>query len=312
MKKFFIRSLLFLLPLIICYAYIEIRLSQLPNTYSQKRADLERQLNDIRVLVLGPSHALHDIDPEYFSQKGYNLANASQTIFYDKALTERYLDKMPHLKLVIMDVMYYSLFARLSDSHESFRCYFYSSYWNIDEPGLSKWDIKRYSKIALYTPGKAWEFTRKNFKVDLVRNLFPNGYLQYDTTNNIKNISDLEGAKRVELYRRMMKEAYYSENMKMLTDFVSELRNRGIEVYFVTDPAYITFRKHCNPAVLAENTASINDLCKAFNCRYLDYFNDPRFDLPDFYDNDHLNFTGAEKFSKILENDIVRSVNFNR
>jgi len=311
MRRFFLKFCLFLLPLVLFFGIVELKLARLPNTYSQKKADFEKQLNDIQIIVLGPSHALHGIDPAYFSHKGYNLANASQTIFYDKEITLRYLDKLPALRLVIIPISYNSLYTQLQDSKESFRCWFYSKYWGIEYTGMSLLDLHRYSNIALYTPEKTLEFINKGFNVDLLEGLSPNGFLRYDTADCLKNISFLSGAKRVELYRRMMKEEHYTENVALLTELVSTLRKRNIQVCLITTPVFKTFAKYCEPGIFESNLAAIRDLCREHGCGYFNYFNDKRFTVTDFYDNDHLNFIGAARLSKVLDSEVVRRVRFN-
>jgi hypothetical protein len=310
MKKFLKRICLFLLPLAVVYGTLELKLESMPNTYSQKRTDFEDQLNDIQVLVLGQSHSFHGINPQYFSLKGFNLANASQTVYYDKALTLHYLDQMPKLKLVIIPIDYNSLYTQLYDSKESFRCFFYSKYWNIQSPGVKYFDSRRFSNLMRYTPEKTWDFITAGFKVNLAEGLASNGYLRYDTVDNDENISELQGIKRVELYRRMMKEEHYDEIAGMLNDLISTLRQRNINVAIVTTPVYQTFAHNCEPQVLENNIATIRTLCSTYNCRYIDYFTDPRFTKRDFYDNDHLNFIGAEKFSRILDHDFIQIISY--
>ncbi len=300
-----------MLPLLLLFGTVEVKLASMPNTYSQKRADLESQLNSIQILVLGPSHALHGIDPAAFSHKGYNLANASQSLFYDKELTLRYLDRMPALRLVLIPISYNSLYTQLQDSKENFRCWFYSKYWGIEAPGMTALDLRRYSGIALYTPQTTWEFICKGFRLDLLEGLASNGYLRYDTTDCLKNISFTLGAKRVELYRRMMKEEHYAENVELLTNLVSTLRQRNIQVCFITTPVFKTFARYCETSVFQSNLAALKDICSSHGCGYKNYFNDPRFSIKDFYDNDHLNFIGATRFSAMLDSEVISKVNFN-
>jgi len=312
MKRFFLKSGLFLLPLLLVSGFTEWQLSRMPNTYSQKRADFERQLSEMQILVLGPSHALHGIDPAVFSHKTFNLANASQTLYYDKELTLRYLDRMPALKLVLIPVSYNTLYTDLADSKESFRRWFYSRYWGIDDSGMAMLDLHRYSLIALYTPQTAFEFLIKGFKVDLTEGLSPKGYLRYDTAGCLKNISYEAGAKRVELYRRMMHEEHYQQNVDLLTSLAAALRQRNIQVCFITTPVFKTFAKYCEPSVFQANLDVLREICRLHGCGYKNYFNDPRFTIRDFYDNDHLNFIGAARFSAILDSEVVGRVTFSR
>ena len=53
----------------------------------------------------------------------------------------------------------------------------------------------------------------------------------------------------------------------------------------------------------------INQIQKEFSVPYLDYMKDARFDSLDFADPQHLSDVGAEKFTKILNEDIKKLPN---
>jgi len=131
---------------------MEYGLGKIENSYTLKKEQLESKLDLIEVLVLGSSQAARGIDPFCFTMKGYNVANISQSLYYDTRITLTYLDKMPKLKYVIINISYFSLGYQLKDCSELWRDYFYSQCWNIDYYELEKFDIKRYSKFFLYTP----------------------------------------------------------------------------------------------------------------------------------------------------------------
>jgi len=42
-----------------------------------------------------------------------------------------------------------------------------------------------------------------------------------------------------------------------------------------------------------------------YYAKYYNYYYDKRFDINDFWDNDHLNEYGAKKFSIIMKNEII-------
>jgi len=57
--------------------------------------------------------------------------------------------------------------------------------------------------------------------------------------------------------------------------------------------------------ILITNNKILDDLCNKYRCKYYDYSNDERFIKTDFIDVNHLNFVGAEKFSRIVNNEIL-------
>ena len=90
MKKFIIRLLIFLIPVIIFIGLWEYGLNQIQTSYALKRAQLESQAPKIEVLVLGPSLSLRGVNPDYFCMKGYNVANVQQSLVYDTKITLNY------------------------------------------------------------------------------------------------------------------------------------------------------------------------------------------------------------------------------
>jgi hypothetical protein len=173
MKNFILKLLLFLSPFIVVIPIWEHGLNKVSNSYSKKRQQLESVLPTAEVLVLGTSHALYGINPEYFSLKGYNAANVSQSLFYDKAITLKYLDKLTSLKFVLIDISYFSLWYQVNDGTEYWRDYFYYQFWDIKYPELKWYNVNLYSKIMLYTPQLAGAYALKDFNVDLAVNIQP-------------------------------------------------------------------------------------------------------------------------------------------
>ncbi len=109
------RTFLFAVPLLIFFLVIENRMRAIPNGYELKRQYFEMALDSIEVLVLGNSHLVQGVDPDYLGLKSFNLASQSQSYFYDKELTFRYLDKLTKLRAVIIPVDYFSFYYSLHD-----------------------------------------------------------------------------------------------------------------------------------------------------------------------------------------------------
>jgi hypothetical protein len=128
--------------------------------------------------------------------------------------------------------------------------------------------------------------------------------------NNYKKINDSVGKERVRFHDRVIirniKEFEVKRNQ--LEKMIKEYKERNIEVVLITTPVLPTYSKYCNDTIMNKNQKAINYLCKKYNCKYFNYFNDKRFEVRDFLNNDHLNFIGAKYFSKIIDREIVEPI----
>jgi hypothetical protein len=309
MKRLFIRLIIILLPFLVIFLVIEYKASRLLNSYAQKKYAVEEQAPTLNVLVLGSSHALDDINPDFFSCKGYNLSNVSQSLFYDTRLCLKYLDRMPDLKGVIITMSYFSLFYELNNLPENWRDYFYFRYYGIRFPTLSLADPKIFSYTALYTRDfiSAMMFSKLNNK-DEFGDIQPNGWKKVGAPADSVAISDSTGREHALFHHSLVRMNNLKKNVEYLRELLTELRRRNIRVCFVTTPVYQTYSKHLNPFVLHANQNIIRGLCREFSASCFNYSDDPRFPKSDFSDNDHLNVAGAEKFSRILDHDFVSKI----
>ena len=309
---FILKIFLLLLPICFLFGFAEYKLKKIPNGYNKKRELLENQLDSINVLALGASQTLFAVNPDYFSYKGFNLSNVSQSLYYDTQLTLKYIDRMKNLKCVIVSVSYYTFWYQLSDGIEKWRDYYYFHFWDIKYPELKFDDPKIYSLIMLYTPQTSLGYAKHFFNINLSENLSHNGWLKNDTIANNQNISEKSGKTRVAFHDKGRFVFRFKETTSMLDNFVKECKKRNINVVFITTPVLPTYYRYTNPEINQKNTNAINELCKKYDCKYYNYFRDERFINKDFNDNDHMNFIGAEKFSKILDTDIVSKIYSNK
>lgn len=295
-KKIIIKLLFFSIPLLFVLGYVEynLRTKHLVSSYAVKKYLFEKQLDSIEILVLGNSQMFNGVDVDCFNSKAFNLANVSQTLHYDKELTEKYLPKMPKLKTVIIGISYFSFFYEMCDIEEKWREDFYDAYFNISGCKLNK-ASKFY--VSLYQPKQAFKLALNSFEDESAKSILYNGYQPKFIQ---KQINDSEGLKRVKVHNA---ENFYfrrNEIEKKLSDFVEKLRRKNIRIVFVTTPVFNTYSKFCDSLIVSKNTNYIADLCNKYNCKYLNFFTDKRFVISDFEDNDHLKNNGARKLSKIM------------
>jgi hypothetical protein len=310
-KKFLIRLLIFTLPIILFFLVFENGLSRIKNSYNLKREYLENQLDSIEVLVFGSSQSLYGINPEYFCLKGFNLSNLTQSLWYDKRLCLKYIDRMPRLKIVILSISYFSLDEYLIDTNESWRDYYYAEFWGLKFPDMDRLDSKLYSRFFLYTPDSSINYALHSFKVNLATNLHRNGWERTDTLENYKNISDSLGQIRVSFHNEDFDNNRFQSIRNDLDSFLEILVKRGIQPIFITTPVCSTYSKFVKPEIMKRNKGVIESFCEKYHCRYFDYFQDRRFTMRDFLDNDHLNFIGSAKFSKIINTEILKPLTTN-
>jgi len=131
MRSFTIRLVVFIIPIFVLAAGIELLLRKIPNNYLYKRNYLENNTSKINTLVLGSSHSFYGLDPQYFKSPGFNAANVSQTLEYDDAIYEKYQHQLNHLKVIVLPIDYFTLYTTLHSGQEPWRVKNYEIYCKI-------------------------------------------------------------------------------------------------------------------------------------------------------------------------------------
>ncbi len=242
----------------------------------------------------------------FFRERGFNLGVIGQPLFYDIRLARKYIDRMPRLQCVIVALSYFSFGYNLEDTGESWREYYYYHFWGIDGNDIKWYDSRVVSFIALYTPKTVLRFAAHGFAVNEASTMQPNGWNRAATTDH-GVITDSLARERVKIHNILNKQSRIDGNFRDLEAFLAELRSKGIATVIVTPPVCSTYSKHVDPAAIALSQRLIDSLCARVGCTYFDYSTDKRFVFSDFQDNDHLNMAGAEKFSRILESEVLSS-----
>ena len=305
-KIFALKVLLAALPFIALFTHIEYRARHLPNTYQVKKQGFEQLKDSIAVLVLGSSHALKGIDPSLFSCTGFNFSNSSQTLIQDEGLCHRYLNELPQLKAVVLDISYISFYFDLQDSPESWRDYFYWHYYGLNDPppGLLKPETYFYS--ALYTQRVVNDifFGKLNY-IKEFGNISPYGWEITHAPEDSLAISDSIAGQLVSLHEELARPANFHRVMDHLDRLLCELEKRDIAVLMVSLPVSRPYYSQLDPVRENRIGGIIDSLRSEHPLVYRDYSRDPRFGRTDFSDCDHLDSTGAVKFSRILDEELL-------
>jgi hypothetical protein len=308
MRKFIIKSLVFISPFIPLFAWWEHGLARIPNSYNTKARLLAEAAPDCEVLVLGSSHGYMGINPSFFTQRGFNMANVSQTLFYDSELTARYLPRLPKLKCAVFAISYFSLEGGvLGQGAESFRCPFYHRFYHLpSERWIDNFDPGNFSMIALYGLTDSARYFKHRFKDSLAEQVETNGWYDIPLDKDHPNISDESGKARAEFHDAFMAKGNIAYNRALLVKAMRSYKNAGVVPVLITTPVFRTYRDHLDGDKYERMQEVIRGICEETGSKYFNYLDDRRFDIDDFSDNDHLDAPGAEKFSKILDREVLQ------
>ena len=296
MRRFYIAVILFMLPIFVFMGGAEFAARQIPNYYSYKYNWMDQHAEEVETLVLGSSHSLNGIIPRYLGENSFNLALPGQTLKYDAYLFFKWADRYKNLKLVILPISYFSFF--------------------MDH---SEWIGETYSKIYLKSPFHS-DFSQFNLEMLEFKPLHSKLYF-WRTGNEEyvkergwlpmylkdKNLStwNLEHKNMNEVKKHTAKSwEYVDNNYKLVSDIIYFCQKNDIKIVLTTIPQYKDYNTHLDKVQLRKMYELIGNLHSKFGVLYLDYLQDERFCADDFTNPTHLSEIGAQKFTKILRNDL--------
>lgn len=297
MKKFLKQTCFFLVPLIIIGVTLEVALRQIPNDYEFKNSQIDLEKEFIKTLILGSSHSMYGLNPEYFTEQAYNLGHVSQTIDLDYYLLEKYIKVLPKLKTVIVRLSYTTMHEQIKTGAESWRLKDYNLYYNLNVSNALKYESEGLSvklKNNLTRLKDYYLDHKKMIKVETT------GWASFEEEHAMRSIETVGPivAKKHTAKDDMLVE----ENLQFLDKLVKLCDDEGIKVLLVTLPAHKSYRDNLEKHQLEVVVSAGEKMKKKYHhCRYLNLLKDDDFKDEDFYDADHLNRDGAKKLSILVD-----------
>lgn len=312
MTKLFFRIFLVVLPTLAVLGYLEYRLSLLDTHYLAKRTFLEEQERDIKILTLGSSNAYFGINPAKFSCTGYNLAINAQSMYYDWKLLDKYVDKLPNLKLVVLPAIFYTAGTDLASTSQNWREFFYKQYFglSLEAPNgkmfslMQSLDARNFTKIALYGDTLYDHIATKFLRhVDYV--VGRTGW--HDSSDADKaNLLLKVGPRAAEVHSAEFNLTNLHRNIAYWEKIVERLKQRNIQILVLMLPEDRSYYSNLDPVKFAAFRNAFKDFAVNNHLLYRDYTEDPRFDLEDMtFMVDHMNPEGANKFGEIFNRDFI-------
>lgn len=256
-----------------CYGHLNTRIKELP------------KYKNVDILVLGSSHAYRGFDPRIFKKHGiyiYNLGSSSQTPVQTNILLNQYVNEI-HPKLVVMEVYTGSLEM---DGVES----------SLDLAANNKIDWNYMATLPYIRNLNTYNSTIYGFFRDLMGlnesfvedsiqgndHYIKGGYVESEFKKNEIVTVELSGWKLNET------------QMKFLMQNIDLLKEKNIPHILVQTP--ITSYKYNSKINNKEIEELLSGLGHFKNFQNEFYLND----TVDFYDSNHLNQQGVEKFNEFF------------
>lgn len=299
MKKLIHKTTVFLLPILVLLLGIELLYQIVPNNYVLKNENVKKRYDDVKVLIFGNSHTFYGLNPKYFDKPTFNLSNISQTLYFDRLLFEKHIDKFKELQYVILSVEFTSLSQVDNSEDDVWRKYYYKRYMNLEVPILSAFDPKAYFLSSTRSFGTNVKLVKRYFFDGTIVDCNENGFgINYIKENRQLNI---DKTARIRIKEHEDGLVNFSKNTNRIQAIIDKCKSRGIRVILVTMPVAKGYSHGVNQQKLSKIFKTCLALEKANeNVGYLNLFKDCRFNNDDFYDADHLHTEGAKKCSIIL------------
>jgi hypothetical protein len=309
MKVFVLKIMNFLYPIIIVIVGGEIYLRNINTVYSEKLGGLLKNSDSIEVLIIGNSHACYGISPTNFSMNTYNIAQSNQSIYFDKRITLKYINRLVNLKFVLISVDFHSLYFSSQGLRDVWSYYSYGINYKDQLPLLS-----RLSYLNGYTPAVAFSFFRKHFitnrpfayPIELKDGIehFANenrGWIEVKDTDWALFNQDAYKQRSLAFNNTVRSSNENLEVISDLEDFILKLKSKGVTPILVTLPVYKEFSPYLDGEFKSKNNIAIQQICDRYNLQHYDFSSEI---LPKSYfiNCDHLNLTGARYISRILNN----------
>ena len=310
-KKLVIRVVLFLGPLVLSLVALEIYSRGREKNVINTKLNLINDYADVtRHVIIGNSHARNAFNPEKMDEFSLNLAIGGTSLFHSLDILNKFFDQVDSNSCsnVIIEVSYQSLYKNFNDSLFYDRAYEFKHYLGT-EYCVNKDDKLKHNSL-LGTIGVPSALKNLGKDIRSSKNLLYDSYGQKKVRKVLDSTRMKESAAdRIQFHHEFMTEdsSLLNENMAYLDMIYRLTSENDASLVIVTIPVrneyldlqkdtYKLFRKY------------LKDFCLDKGCTYLDYSYDHRFDdISLFADPDHLNYKGADLFTKVFIKDILRN-----
>ena len=294
MRRFLRKIVLYVLPIFLGAIILELVVERIPNSYTYKRAYMDRYADSICTLVLGHSCAYDGIDAEILPS-AFNLANSSQCFEDDYRLLVKYLPVMDSLKMVVLPVSYSSLQMVSSSNRRTY----YTIYMDI----YPRWPISKYSFECFNLELLVKKCVKYLLNTDMVQCDSLGQRLGHTMLNRPIDWKETQSLIANDRFVGKSSIPYVTENIEWLHRLAELCENRDVLLYLVAMPMLPDYRSGMPMEQILLMEQVMRSMAQEHNCvRFVDYQEWGNED--DFWNATHLNTDGAKHFSIMLLHDL--------
>lgn len=304
MKKFLKYFIILISPFFLGFFFLELFYRFEPNNYTVKHQLILKE-KDAEILLLGNSHVLFGLNPIYFSDKTINLSNVSQSIYFDELLFEKHQESLKKLKVVVLNIDYFTLSKQDNSEEDLYRKYYYKHYMQLEVPTINRFDKKQYFLSSTKSPRENYKLIKEYFHSN--QSLVTCDRNGWGFTNFKEKKLNIQTHIHNTLTKHEDKSMDFALNSSRIKKIVEACQKKNIKVVLVTMPVCKEYSSGVNQLKKQKIFKTCSEFTKCYeNTFYLNLFEDARFSNEDFFDPDHLHHLGAKKCSEILNEFIAK------
>ena len=299
MNRFLKNVGILMLPIILAWMSLEIFYRKVPNNYTYKNELIKTASDSVEVVIFGDSHTFYGLNPKYFSNSTINMANVSQTIYFDNLLIDTYITKLKSLKFVVIPIEY-TTFSQADNTQEDYwRKYFYASQMDLVVPNIKWYDPKQYGLALTQKLGKTGTYIKTFFENKTLVGCDKKGW--GNTYTSVVDSLELERLSKLISRKHDDNSMDFSKNIQRINAIIQQCEANDIQVILVNMPVSQPYLSLLNQEEVTAISKISRDLGQKYkHVTHINLLYDKRFSRLDFHDADHLNINGAEKCSRII------------
>ncbi len=307
-KRFITYTILFFIPVVVGYVFIEYLTRNLPMEYKTIGYFLDKNQGDIEVLVLGSSQMKNAINPEFISKMAVNMASGNQHHDTDFKIIKQLNKKLPKLKIVVLEVSY-SHFELPHNGKHFWKNQIYWEYYHINAFERPTWFKDRLIFLAhppFFSEKLYNHYYLKNTKTGFNR-------FGFDTLNfsgDFKKFNyDLEKIKNDRFKINLQSDAFiFKQNTTLFFKLLDYLKAQRFQVVVTTVPMYKSFLPKRNFKISQRRDSVLKVIEKKYTnvTLFLREEDTLSYTVYDYKNQSHFNPKGATIFSKQLDSILNR------
>lgn len=278
---------------------LEVAVSAIPNSYAYKSDYIKKKGNIIEALAIGHSQLYDGFNPKKFSVPSFNLCNSSQEYIDDYYLLEEFLPYMPNLKMVILPIGYVNVTSKDCDTTLTERSCYYHKYMGLNYDG--RLPLAYYFECLM--PAKAltkaeayYRYHENMVRCDSLGRRNEHSKRRKGLLLGVDNVLKDYTCNEHDINKLGVKYDHY------LKFIINELTRKDIRVVLVSPPYFWdNYKSGVNHEQSTYLKNYIDNLCKEYSVSYLNLESDTTYNYDDFFDESHLADSGADKFTKAID-----------